>query len=90
MNKAELVEAMATATSSTKAEAERNIDALIGIISSKLKQKEDVKLIGFGTFTVSHRKERTGHNPQTGAEIKISARNVPCFRPGKDLKDQVN
>lgn len=90
MNKAELIAEMAKATETTKVEAEKNIDTLIDIISNRLKKKEDVKLIGFGTFSVSHRKARTGHNPQTGEEIKISARNVPVFRPGKDLKELVN
>ena len=49
-----------------------------------------LNLVGFGTFSVSDRKERTGRNPQTGEEILIPARKVPVFRPGKELKSSVN
>lgn len=59
-------------------------------MTDSLKKGEDVSLVGFGTFTVSERAARTGRNPQTGAEIKIEASNVPKFRAGKKLKDAVN
>ena len=70
MNKGELIEAVANATSSTKADT--------------------VTLIGFGTFKVSKRAARTGRNPQTGAELKIPARNAPSFKAGAALKAAVN
>ncbi len=55
------------------------------------KQNNDqVTIVGFGTFLVRPRAARTGRNPQTGAEIKIAATNVPAFKPGKALKDAVN
>ena len=55
-----------------------------------MQKNEEVKLVGFGTFSISDRKERTGRNPQTGEEILIPARKVPVFRPGKELKSSVN
>lgn len=89
MNKSELVEAIAKLTSQTKADTERSLDAFIDVIGKNIKKKEGVKLVGFGTFSVSNRKARIGRNPQTGEEIQIPARKVPVFRPGKDLKDNV-
>ncbi|MEI8026268.1 MAG: HU family DNA-binding protein [Pseudomonadota bacterium] len=89
MNKSELVEAIAKLTSQTKADTERSLDAFIDVIGKNIKKKEGVKLVGFGTFSVSNRKARIGRNPQTGEEIQIPARKVPVFRPGKDLKDSV-
>lgn len=89
MNKADLVEAIAKATSSTKADTERMLDAFTDVITKNIKKKEGVKLVGFGTFAVSNRKARVGRNPQTGEEIKIPARKVPVFRPGKELKESV-
>lgn len=89
MNKAELVEAMAKTTEQTKAETERTLDAFIDIVTKNIKKDDGVKLVGFGTFTVSDRKARVGRNPQTGEEIKIPARKVPVFRPGKELKSSI-
>lgn len=88
MNKAELIEQMAKLTKGTKAESARWLDAFTDIVSKNMK-RNDVRLVGFGTFTATKRKARTGRNPQTGEAIKISARKVPVFRPGKDLKDRV-
>ena len=59
-------------------------------IKKAIKKDEDVKLVGFGTFTKSKRKARTGRNPQTGAEIKIPASNIPKFKPGKEFKELIN
>jgi len=88
MNKADLVEAVAKVTS-TKKEASAAVDCVIETITKALKKKDEVTLIGFGTFAVKKRKARTGRNPQTGAELKIKAKNVPVFKPGKALKDAV-
>jgi len=87
MNKSELVEAIAKMTSHTKADTERTLDAFIDVVGKNIKKKEEVKLVGFGTFSVSNRKARVGRNPQTGEEIQIPARKVPVFRPGKELKE---
>jgi DNA-binding protein HU-beta len=89
MNKAELIEAISGVTQQTKADTERALDAFIDVVSKNIKKKEGIKLVGFGTFTVSQRKARVGRNPQTGEEIKIPARKVPVFRPGKELKESV-
>jgi nucleoid DNA-binding protein len=90
MNKGELIEAVANATSSTKADAGRAIDATVEAITKALKKSDTVTLIGFGTFKVSKRAARTGRNPQTGAELKIPARNAPSFKAGAALKAAVN
>ena len=89
MNKAELVEAIAKATEQTKADTERTLDALIETITKNIKKDDGVKLVGFGTFTVSDRKARIGRNPQTGAAIKIKAKKVAKFKAGKELSGKL-
>ena len=66
-----------------------SVDTLLAAITESLKEGDAVQLVGFGTFKVNHRAERTGRNPQTGNEIKIAAANVPAFVSGKALKDAV-
>lgn len=90
MNRKELVDALATKTGSTKADAERAIEALIEIISDTLKTGDSLSLIGFGTFEVRKRAARAGRNPKTGEELKIKAANVPAFKAGAMLKATVN
>lgn len=87
MNKAQLIEKIATETATTKAQTERFLDATLEIIRKSVKKGDEVKLVGFGTFTKSKRKARKGHNPQTGEEIKIPAAWYPKFRPGADFKN---
>ena len=89
MNKADLIDKMADDAGITKTAAAAALDSLTDGITSALKRGQKVTLVGFGTFDVSHRKARTGRNPQTGATIMISARNVPKFSAGKALKDAV-
>ena len=89
MNKGELIEAVAKAAGSTKADAGRAIDATLAAITKALKKGDVVTLIGFGTFKVSKRAARVGRNPQTGEEIEIAASKVPAFKAGKALKDAV-
>lgn len=89
MNKAELIEALANQMDSKKVDAERYLDAFIETVSTNLSKGNEVKLIGFGTFGVSSRKARMGHNPQTGEQIKIPARKVPVFKAGKELKEML-
>lgn len=88
MNKAELIEAVAKVTC-TKAEASNAVNAVFDNIAKALKKGDSVTLVGFGTFSVKKRKARIGRNPQTGKEIKIAAKKVPAFKPGKELKDTV-
>ena len=89
MNKGDLINEVAKIVS-TKKEAQAAVDCILSTISNALKKKNAVTLVGFGTFKVDKRKARTGRNPQTGEAIKIKAKNVPKFIPGKALKDAVS
>ena len=89
MNKADLVNEVANVVS-TKTEAQAAVDCIFESIVNTLKNGDVVTLMGFGSFKVVKRKARIGRNPQTGAEIQISASNAPKFVPGKALKDTVN
>lgn len=86
MNKAELIEQIASSTKTTKAQAEKMLDATMEAIKKSVKKGDDVKLVGFGTFARAKRKARVGRNPQTGKEIKIAACWYPKFRPGAEFK----
>ncbi len=90
MNKTELIEAVAAQTELTKADAGRAVNAILDVITHAVAKKDDVQLIGFGTFKAAARAARTGKNPRTGEAIKIKAAKVPKFRPGKGLKDALN
>ncbi|MDP2759886.1 MAG: HU family DNA-binding protein [Sideroxyarcus sp.] len=90
MNRKELIDALSTKTGSSKADADRNIAALIEIITSTLKKGDNVALVGFGTFEVRKRAARIGRNPATGAELKIKASKAPAFKAGATLKAAVN
>lgn len=90
MNKAELIERVSKETNISKTDVEKTLNSTIDTIKKSIKKGDDVKLIGFGTFTRSKRQARTGRNPQTGTEIKIPACNVPKFKPGKEFKDLIN
>ena len=90
MNKAELVAAIAEKTELSKKDSEKALKAFIDVVTEELIKGEKVSLIGFGTFEVSERAERTGRNPQTGAEMVIPASKSPKFKAGKALKDMIN
>jgi len=90
MNKAELVDAIATSAKITKADAQRALDATIENVTKSLKKGDKVSLVGFGTFSVAKRAARTGRNPQTGKAIKIAAKKVAKFKAGIDLAKTVN
>jgi len=89
MNKSDLIDAIASHANLTKADAGRALDGLIQSIQTALKAGDSVALVGFGTFEVKERAERTGRNPQTGAAITIAAAKLPGFKAGKGLKDAV-
>ncbi|MFZ4463253.1 MAG: HU family DNA-binding protein [Bacteroidales bacterium] len=89
MNKAELIDAMAEGAGLTKADAKRALDAFIDATTKSLKAGDRVALVGFGSFSVSERAARKGRNPQTGKEIKISAKKVVKFKAGTELSDIV-
>ena len=90
MNKNELISQVAETSGLTKADASRAVDSVLDTISSALSSQEEVRIAGFGTFGVTHRKATTGRNPRTGAPIQIAASNMPKFRPGKALREAVN
>ena len=90
MNKADLVDRIASGTGISKAQAANAIDTAVQSITGALKRGDRVALIGFGTFSVAQRKARNGRNPQTGATIKIAARRVAKFTPGAELRKAVN
>ena len=90
MTKAELVEKAAKDAKVSKVAAAAALNSFIGSVTKALKKKNGkVTLVGFGTFSKVRRKARKGRNPQTGAPIKIKARNVVKFRPGKKLRDAI-
>jgi len=90
MNKTELIEFISTKADLSKADAGRALDAFIDAVTTTLKDKDSMTLVGFGTFTVTERAARTGRNPRTGETIEIKEATVPRFRPGKALRDAVN
>ncbi|MFE4118540.1 HU family DNA-binding protein [Priestia sp. YIM B13448] len=89
MNKTELVDAVATKSELTKQDSKKAVDALFETISNTLAKEEKIQLVGFGTFEIRERAERTGRNPQTGEEMIIPTSKVPAFKPGKELKEAV-
>lgn len=89
MNKNELIGAMAKQTELTKVEAKKGLTAFINALSDTLKSKDSVMLVGFGTFKVAHRKAKEGRNPRTGEKLRIPAKDVPVFKPGKGLKEKI-
>ncbi|RZO93072.1 MAG: HU family DNA-binding protein [Gammaproteobacteria bacterium] len=89
MNKAQLTDAVAAATDSSKAEAGRAVEATLSAIGGALAGGDSVSLVGFGTFNVRHRAARMGRNPQTGASIHINASKSVGFKAGKALKESL-
>jgi DNA-binding protein HU-beta len=89
MNKSELIEALATKTDTSKAAAGRALDALLEIITTTVAKKQDVALIGFGSFKAVKRAARKGKNPKTGEALKIAATTVPRFSAGASFKAAV-
>ncbi|MCT4639513.1 MAG: HU family DNA-binding protein [Bacteroidales bacterium] len=90
MNKAQLIDAMASEAKISKADAKKALDAFIKTTSDVLKNGDRLALVGFGSFSVSERSARTGRNPQTGKPIDIEAKKVVKFKPGSELGDAVN
>ena len=89
MNKGDLINEVAQIVA-TKKQAQEVVETVFATITSALKKNDAVQIAGFGSFKTAKREARTGRNPQTGAEIKIAARTVPKFVPGKALKEAVN
>lgn len=89
LNKQQLTAQVAEQVGLTKVQAEKAVKSTIDSITKELKAGGSVTLIGFGTFSVMQRKARKGKNPRTGEALKIPARKVPKFKPGKGLRDMV-
>jgi len=89
MNKAELIEAIASNAKLSKADAKKALDGFIDATTKALKKGDRVALVGFGSFSVSKRAARKGRNPQTGKEITIKAKNVVRFKAGAELSTKV-
>ncbi len=89
MNKQDLVGLVAEKADLSKKDSEAAVAAVIDGITDTLAKGDKVQLVGFGTFEVRHRQAREGRNPSTGETIKIAAQNVPAFKAGKALKEQV-
>lgn len=85
MNKAELVDAMASSAGISKADSGRALEGFLDATKGALAKGDRVSLVGFGSFSVNHRPARKGRNPQTGAEIQIKAKNVVKFKAGSGL-----
>ena len=90
MNKNDLIAAVASRAGLSKADAAKAVDGITSSITSALQSGTEVRLVGFGTFSVGHRKATMGRNPRTGESIQIAARNVAKFKAGKALKAAVN
>ena len=90
MNKNDLISSVAEASGLTKADAGRAVDGVFDSIASALSSGDDVRIVGFGSFSVANRAASTGRNPRTGEEIQIPASNQPKFKAGAPLKSAVN
>ena len=89
MNKGEFIDRLSDRTDLTKKEARKLLDSVLDLIQETLLQGEEVKLVGFGKFAVRARKASSRINPQTKRPIQVAAKVVPLFRPGKELKRQI-
>jgi DNA-binding protein HU-beta len=90
MNKNDLISAVAESSGLTRSDATKAVESVFDSITATLKKGDDVRLVGFGTFSVSKRKASTGRNPRTGEPMEIKASTQPKFKAGKGLKDAVN
>ena len=90
MNKNDLVASVAGSAGLSKADAAKAVDSVLDNIAGSLSGGQEVRLVGFGTFSVAHRKATQGRNPRTGETIQIAASKAPKFKAGKALKDAVN
>lgn len=90
LNKNDIITGIVGKTGLTAKASKEALDAFVATVSDALKAKKGVRMIGFGSFKVNHRKARNGRNPQTGKPLKIAARDVPVFKAGASLKKDVN
>ena len=89
MNKAELIASIAQRTNLSRSDARAAVEAMVSTIKAAMKNGDKVSLVGFGTFSAPTRPARNGRNPRTGEAIRIPARRIPKFLPGRSLKDSI-
>lgn len=90
MNKNELAANVANKTGLSKGDAAKAVDAMLDGVVESLQKGEEIRLVGFGTFSAYHRAASQGRNPRTGQAITIPAAMVPKFKAGKALKEALN
>jgi DNA-binding protein HU-beta len=90
MNKNDLISAVTTSSGLSRNDATKAVEGVFDAVSEALKKGDEVRLVGFGTFSVAKRKASTGRNPRTGEAMEIKASSQPKFKAGKGLKDAVN
>ncbi len=90
MNKSDLISDVADSSGLSRSDATKAVEGVFDAITASLKKGDEVRLVGFGTFSVARRKASTGRNPRTGEPMQIAASNQPKFKAGKGLKDAVN
>lgn len=89
LTKADIVEHIIEKTGVKKSEAKQIVETFFELLASSLENGDDVKLSGFGNFTINHKKERPGRNPKTKKEAIVSARTVATFKPGSKLNSRI-
>lgn len=90
MTKTQLIEELTQTTGLSKADCDRNLDAVLTAISQAIEKGERLDLRGFGTFRLRQTKARLGRNPRTGETVSIAAKKVPVFKPSKELAERLN
>jgi DNA-binding protein HU-beta len=89
MNKADLIAKMARDADITKVAAEKALNSFVHMVKESIRQSDNVRITGFGTYSLGHRTARKGRNPKTGQEIKIPAKNVVKFKPSSSFSDYI-
>ena len=90
MNKQELIGHVADRAGLSRNDAMRAVETMLEVITSTLKRGDEVRLVGFGNFSVTRRKASTGRNPRTGEAVSVDAKRVPYFKPGKEMRERLN
>ena len=90
MNKNDLISTVADNSGLSRSDAGKAVEGVFDAIQDSLGKGEEVRLVGFGTFSVAHRKASTGRNPRTGEAVDVPAKRVPYFKPGKEMRNALN
>jgi integration host factor subunit beta len=90
LTKAELVEEVSRVTQLTKKQAEEIVNTVFSTIVDSLRAGRKIELRGFGSFRIRNRGARLGRNPKTGEKVEVPPKRIPYFKPGKELKEQLN